>query len=151
MRASSSMSSILQKSGSMSMTELPNLPGVKKDLAAINPKLYAQFKASTVSIDDESIVASVEAKLRANETSASLEDFFENPSKFEILNNSINQYPDEGVAYNDVYGGRYSIHSQKKDILNKSRSLPYCSLDTAPSFVRNNDTDLRFLGYSKKL
>lgn len=147
MRASSSMSSILQKSGSMSMTELPNLPGVKKDLAAINPKLYAQFKASTVSIDDESIVASVEAKLRANETSASLEDFFENPSKFEILNNSINQYPDEGVAYNDVYGGRYSIHSQKKDILNKSRSLPYCSLDTAPSFVRNNDTDLRFLGY----
>ena len=44
MRASSSMSSILQKSGSMSMTDLPNLPGVKKDLAAINPKLYAQFK-----------------------------------------------------------------------------------------------------------
>ena len=64
-----------------------------------------------------------------------------------MLNSSINPYPDEGVAYNDVYGGRYSIHSQKRDILNKSRSLPYCSLDTAPSFVRNNDTDLRFKGY----
>lgn len=147
MRASSSTSSILQKSGSMSMSELPNLPGVKKDLASINPKLYAQFKASTVSLDDESIAASVEAKLRNDETSASVEEFFTDPSKYELLNSSINPYPDEGVAYNDVYGGRYSVHSQKRDMLNKSRSLPYCSLETAPSFVRNNDTDLRFKAY----
>ena len=96
-------------------------------------------------VSDESIEKVIESKAQQVETS--LEEYFSDPSKFEVLNNSLNPYPDHGVAYNDVIGGRYSISSQKRDVLTKSRSLPYCSLDSAPSFVRNMDMALRFLGY----
>ena len=145
--ASRSMTSLGKKSASLSdlsLNDLPNLPGVKKDLKALNPKLYKEFKASLVPLDEASITASISVHLPEQ---ASLEEYLCDPGKYEVLQKTLNPYPAFGKSYNDVYGGRYSISSQKRDILTKSRSLPYCSLDSAPSFVKNTDMALRFLAY----
>lgn len=146
-RPGTNMSSLGRKSASLSdlgLNELPNLPGVKKDLSAINPKLYKEFKASLVPLDEGSITASLASRIPGE---TSLEDYFSDPGKYEILQKTLNPYPTFGTAFNDVYGGRYSICSQKRDVLSKSRSLPYCNLDSAPSFVKNADAALRFLAY----
>lgn len=115
-RPNTSLTSLSKKSASTGqLMDLPNLPGVKKDLSAINPKLYKEFKSSSVSLDESSIAASLGSRIPEN---TSLEDFFADPSKYELVQKSLNPYPVCGVAYNDVYGGRYSITAQKKRYFN---------------------------------
>lgn len=134
---------LTKKSTSTSqLMDLPNLPGVKKDLSEINPKLYKEFKAATVPLDESFLQASI-----SKVEEPSLDEYIQDPSKYDLLQKSLNPYPTCGVAFNDVYGGRYSLTAQKRDVLTKSRSLPYCSLDSAPSFVRNADMACRFLAY----
>jgi len=53
-------------------------------------------------------------------------------------------YPDQGSAYNDV-SGRYSLRSQIKDRENKSRALPFCSLDSVPTFVVDDHRVCKFI------
>jgi hypothetical protein len=116
--------------------ELPNLPGITRDLSAMNPRLYRDFKASqnhssvmSNSIDDDSLMS-----------------HFEDPESRAYISQHLKAFPDQGSAYNDIRG-RYSMCSQKADRLQKTRSLPYCSLDRAPSFVVDNDITCRFLAY----
>merc|ERR1719446_1697737 len=65
---------------------------------------------------------------------------------------ALSPFPQQGSAYNDL-NGRYSLCSQRGDRLSKSRSLPYCSLENVPSFVKDKTEICRFLAYftDKKL
>ena len=128
-----------------SMNELPNLPGVRRDISKLNPKLYREFQASrqasTGQLDGVS-----RAQTPAVEPENSLTSYFENPSRFELFKESLNFFPNEGSAYNDI-NGRYSLRSQQQDRLQKSRSLPYCSLDSAPSYVLNDTRVCCYMAY----
>lgn len=121
---------------SNSVMDLPNLPGVRRDVKALNPKLYKEFKASQTSSAE--VVDYVEPEI-----DDSLASYFENP---EMFAKSISAFPSEGSAYNDI-NGRYSLRSQQADRLSRSRSLPYCSLDQAPSFVTNESRVLRYFAH----
>lgn len=61
--------------------------------------------------------------------------FFEN-SRSTPLSKSATSFPSNASAFNDT-SGRYSIRSQQQDRLSKSRSLPYCNLESVPAFVHN--------------
>jgi len=115
---------------SISMQELPNLPGVRRDVAAINPKLYKQFKASKSVLG--SVLEGVDPPLSL-EDNQSLMSYFDEGSKFDY-SRMAPPFPSDGSAYNDI-SGRYSLVSQRRDRLTKSRSLPYTSLNAIPSFV----------------
>jgi hypothetical protein len=125
-----------------SYSELPNLPGIKRDFSATNPKLYRQFMASK---SQTSLNDTVEGQSLMSYTFA---DAQETASMIEALS----PFPQQGNAYNDL-NGRYSLCSQRGDRLSKSRSLPYCSLDNVPSFVKDKNEKCRFLAYftDKKL
>lgn len=116
------------------MQELPNLPGVRRDVAAINPKLYKQFKASKSALG--SILEGVDPP-SVMEDEQSLMSYFDEGSKFDYSRMTATPFPSDGSAYNDITG-RYSLVSQQRDRLNKSRSLPYTSFKSIPSFVTSN-------------
>jgi EF-hand domain-containing protein 1 len=122
-----------------SMTDLPNLPGVRRDVKALNPQLYREFQASRQ--DSTADLGGVEV-----EAENSLASYFENPENFEMLSKSISAFPSQGNAYNDI-NGRYSLRSQQADRLSRSRSLPYCNLDNAPAFVTEEARVLRFFAF----
>ena len=84
------------------------------------------------------------------ETGDSLLSYFENQNKLMEYSKSLSAFPSQGDAFNDLTG-RYSLKSQQQDRLNKSRSLPYCSLDAVPSFVNNNKRVCRFLAHVTEL
>lgn len=119
------------------MMDLPNLPGVRRDVASLNPSLYREFKASQGGEPEPEPVLDIDD---------SLASYFEDPGKFEEMNKSLSAFPNEGSAYNDI-NGRYSLRSQQNDRLSRSRSLPYCSLENAPSFVTNDTRVLRYFAY----
>lgn len=132
---------------SMSMNALPNLPGVRRDISSLNPKVYRDFKASRqASVESLDGVVDSRAETPAVEVENSLASYFENPDRFNEFNKSLNFYPSQGKAYNDT-AGRYSLRSQQADRLSHSRSLPYCSLENAPPFVVNDKRTLRFYAY----
>lgn len=74
----------------------------------------------------ESIVEGLE------DDEGTLFSFFE--SSHSPMTKSISSFPSNASAFNDT-SGRYSIRSQQQDRLSKSRSLPYYSLESVPSFV----------------
>jgi hypothetical protein len=130
----------------MSMDNLPNLPGVRRDVSALNPKLYKEFKASRQGSVESLDGVDSRAQTPAVEAENSLASYFENPERFSEFSKSMNFYPSQGKAYNDTTG-RYSLKSQQADRLAHSRSLPYCSLDNAPPFVVNDKRTLRFYAF----
>lgn len=121
------------------MNDLPNLPGVRRDVSLVNPKLYKEFKASQSrgSIFEEDVPHSPEDH--------SLMSYFEDSSKFDF-SRVTTPFPSDGHAYNDL-SGRYSIVSQRKDRMNKSRTLPYSSTDSLPPFVTNTSKVCCYVAY----
>jgi len=120
-----------------SVTELPNLPGIRRDISASNPKLYREFMASQgISMSQESTM----------DSSQDLMSYFEDPENREFLSTALSPYPSQGNAYNDVTG-RYSMKSQQSDRMSKSRSLPYSSTENVPAFVKSKKETCRFLAY----
>lgn len=130
------MSSYNTKQSNLSIKDLPNLPGVRR-----TPTLHAQrtrdglvksglfIKGSL--LEDRSVVEDDEQN--------SIVSFFETKS--------IASFPSNADNFNDL-SGRYSLKSQQQDRLTKSRSLPFCSLDSAPPFVVNaKERVCRFLAY----
>ena len=103
---------------SMSMPELPNLPGVRRDLSLINPKLYRDFKKS---LSQESLQ---EEPMPRVEEENSLLSYFESSDKMHEFSKMLSPFPNSGDSYNDI-SGRYSLISQQQDRLQKSRALPY--------------------------
>jgi hypothetical protein len=128
----------------LTMLDLPNLPGVRRDVASANPKLYREFKAS------QSAAFGEPPKSRQqSEQSPAFPDDDDNSLmsySFFDLTKSLSAFPTQGEAFNDLTG-RYSLKSQQRDRLTKSRSLPYCSLDSAPPFVTNSRRVCRFVAY----
>jgi hypothetical protein len=136
-----------------SLVELPNLPGVRRDVSLINPKLYRQFKASQSSrggtgagFDEEgSINGGVAERGQNGLDGNSLFSYFDEASRFE-LSRTLSPFPHNGSSYNDI-SGRYSIVSQRKDRQLKKLGLPYSSVDSLPSFVTNSSHVAHFLAY----
>lgn len=121
------------------MADLPNLPGVRRDVSLINPKLYKQFKASQSRGGHEEDNGSL-----VNEDT-SLFSFFDDSSRLD-LSRSLSAFPRDGSAYNDV-GGRYSLVSQKRDRAAKKLPLPYSSTESLPPFVTNSSHVAHFLAF----
>jgi hypothetical protein len=63
------------------MVDLPNLPGVRRDVSALNPKLYKDFKAATAGNRGTLIEANF-PPLSEEET---LDSFFESSSRIAEL------------------------------------------------------------------
>jgi len=110
------------------MVELPNLPGLRRDISAINPKLYREFKLSQASS-----TSSLE-ELPVVEEENSLLSYFEKSNSLAGFSQTVSPYPSSGRAYNDA-SGRYSLVSQQQDRENKSRALPYSNLDSLPASI----------------
>lgn len=125
---------------SVSMPELPNLPGVRRDLSLINPKLYREFKAS---MSQESLH---EEPMPRVEEENSLMSYFENSSKVHEFSQILSPFPANGRAYNDI-SGRYSLVSQQQDRLKKTRALPYSSSGDLPAFITNEGRVCSFIAY----
>ena len=126
------------------MTELPNLPGIRRDIKALNPKLYKEFQLSRQGSMES--LEGVEREETPYDAENSLASYFENPEKFENFNKSLSAFPSQGSAYNDT-SGRYSLRSQQQDRLSRTRSLPYCSIENAPSFVKADTRMLRYFAF----
>jgi hypothetical protein len=126
------------------MPELPNLPGVRRDLSLLNPKLYREYKAS---LSQESLSdVQQPPPLGMVEEENSLMSYFENTSKIAEYSQLLSPFPASGGSYNDI-GGRYSLVSQQQDRLRKSRSLPYTNTNNLPSFISNEGRVCRFIAY----
>lgn len=147
--------SINSMTPSISVKDLPNLPGIRRDISTANPKLYREFKLSQgkaagqgpLEVDPRSRLSTPYTPVEGED---SLISYFENQNKLMEYSKSLSAFPQQGGAYNDI-SGRYSLRSQQQDRLNKSRSLPYCSLDSVPSFVNNNKQVCRFLAHFTEL
>ena len=139
---------------------MPNLPGIRPNVGATNPKLYREFKASRQGsragnggvaevggvVGDDGFSRYQSVATPAIDEENSLMSYFQNPDKFRDYSKSISPYPANGAAYNDV-NGRYSLRSQQADRIAGSRALPYSSLDRAPAFVKNNAQACTFKAY----
>mmetsp|Transcript_8349 Transcript_8349/g.12451 ORF Transcript_8349/g.12451 Transcript_8349/m.12451 type:complete len:635 (-) Transcript_8349:293-2197(-) len=119
----------------ISMPDLPNLPGIRRDLSAINPKLYKEFKASKSQIFS-----------KIEEDSNSVTSFFDDPNRIMDLSKSLSHFPNQSGSFNDLTG-RYSIRSQQQDRRNNHRSLPFSSLDGKKSFVNSNKLVCTFIAF----
>eukprot|EP01031_Cornospumella_fuschlensis_P026714 gene26714-32282_t len=131
------------------MADLPNLPGVRRDISLINPKLYSEFKASR-STENLRTPGSPGFGEEGMPEEESLLSYFEEGSKFgggaHVGSRILSPFPSTANAYNDI-SGRYSLVSQKKDRVLKTRSLPYSSTGSLPPFVRQDTKLCRFLAY----
>jgi hypothetical protein len=122
------------------MSELPNLPGIRRDISAANPKLYKEFMASQSA---EGFGSQTDSMV---DTSSDLASYFDDPVNRDMLTSALSPYPSQGEAFNDVKG-RYSMKSQMSDRLSKTRSLPYSSIENVPSFVKSKKETCRFLAF----
>lgn len=139
---------------SVSMPELPNLPGVRRDISLINPKLYKEFKASQAaltlhesSVQDE--YADEEVPLVEEENS--LMSYFESSNKMQGFSQLLSPYPSASRAYNDISSGRYSLVSQQQDRIKKCRSLPYSNLNSLPSSISKIGQVCNFVAYFNEI
>lgn len=128
----------------MSMTDLPNLPGIRRNIAASNPKLYKEYQAHKESLNPS--LSEERLNTPSVDEEESLSSYFENTSKLLEYSKTLSAFPKSGGSYNDV-SGRYSLKSQMSDRLSKSRSLPYSNFDSVPNFVQNTSKVCRYLGY----
>lgn len=142
----------------MSVTDLPNLPGIRPNVGATNPKLYREFVASRqgsraaaaeglgAAVGDDGFSRYQSIATPAVEEENSLLSYFQNADKLRDYSKSISPFPANGAAYNDIHG-RYSLRSQQADRISGSRALPYSSLASAPSFVKNDKQACSFSAY----
>eukprot|EP01039_Chlorochromonas_danica_P007858 gene7858-8670_t len=122
----------------LSLPDLPNLPGVRRDISLINPKLYHEFKASRSS---EFLPLSPQQEESSLEENSLASYFEENGSRVSQL---LTPFPSNSTAFNDL-SGRYSLVSQRRDRVLKTGSLPYSSTDSLPLFVKEGARVCRFL------
>lgn len=128
----------------VSMNDLPNLPGIRRAPSRIVLKAreelrLAETRGSRASFQEE--------PAGFGEDDDSFTSYFDQSSKFQDMTKSISAFPSSASSFNDI-NGRYGLKSQQKDRLSKSRSLPFCSLDSAPPFVVNSTESVcHFLAY----
>lgn len=116
-----------------SVQDLPNLPGLRRNAASQNPRLFKDYlppKPSTSLLENSKSVVS----------------YFDDPEYFNALSASLNPYPSQAESFNDITG-RYSLYSQLKDRKANIRPIPYSNVDNAPSFVANKEKVCTFGAY----
>jgi len=114
---------------------LPSLPGIPRRTYTANPKLLRDSNGSLG-----------EASNAIDDRSAAALSLFADLDSFEEASVSVMGYPEQGSAFNDI-NGRYSLRSQQRDRNTKTRSLPFSSLDSVPSFVVDDHRQCRFIAY----
>ena len=148
------------------MDQLPNIPGIRRDLAAQYPVLYKQYRASMSDSDSISSTGSLsvsaspmqrnksspaiakfgnfapidEQSVVENSDNYTLQSYFEDPETFEAIksyNRSMQSFPNEGESFSDLRG-RYSLRSQLRDRTEGTKAPPFSSLDVTPDFVINS-------------
>ena len=160
----------------MTMAEIPNIPGMRRDIAASHPMLYKQFKASHPGSSDhlstsfgsgnsscDSSLASSpnrshinSAAVVQNNTVLGEDNFNFSDSYYSAMKSSydikeltlsIQSFPTQAESYNDL-SGRYSMRSQQLDRSLNMKALPYSNLDSVPHFVANGKEPIcRVLAY----
>ena len=113
-----------------SISDLPNLPGVRRSNLSSNPTLFKEYLR-------DNLGASKHIKS---------DSFYDDKDALDQLSASVYQYPADTKSFNDT-AGRYSLRSAQSDRLSNSRSLPYSNIGKAPSFVVNNDQMCSFTAY----
>ena len=113
-----------------SLSDLPNLPGVRRSNLSSNPTLFKEYLR-------DNLGASKHIKSQS---------LFESQDSLDQLSASICAYPSDAKSFNDL-NGRYSLRSAQSDRLSNSRALPYSDIGNAPSFVTSNDQMCNFTAY----
>ena len=161
----------------MLMSDVPNIPGMRRDLAASHPNLVKQFKVMHPEIfeSSQSIMGSGSfdrsvrdenqgliptrvsmqgwetAPLGLGEDNFSQSGLFYDPSgsfqNLKELTLSVQSFPQQGDSFSDI-SGRYSLRSQQMDRSMNVKALPYSNLETVPHFVANSKEPVcRVLAY----
>jgi hypothetical protein len=125
---------------SVSMNDLPNLPGIRRSPSRIVLKAREELKRAERAENRDQLGYT-------EEDDSSFASYFEDTSRIQEMTKSLSSFPSTAGSFNDI-SGRYSLRSQQRDKLNKSMSLPFCTLDHAPAFVVNStEKACRFLAY----
>jgi hypothetical protein len=128
---------------SVSVNDLPNLPGIRRSPSRIVVKAREELRRA----ETRELQAQGSMLLPEGEDDSSFASYFEDASRIQDMARSLSSFPSTGGSFNDI-SGRYSLKSQQRDKLSKSLSLPFCSLDHAPAFVVNTtEKACRFLAY----
>lgn len=117
-------------SGQKSISELPNLPGIRRSNLSCNPTLFKEYLR-------DNLGASSQIKS---------DSFYDDKDALDQLAQSIYAYPADSKSFNDT-SGRYSLKSAQSDRKANIRALPYSNIKNAPSFVTNTDQMCTFTAY----
>eukprot|EP00596_Hydrurales_sp_CCMP1899_P010197 CAMPEP_0119044362 /NCGR_PEP_ID=MMETSP1177-20130426/30912_1 /TAXON_ID=2985 /ORGANISM="Ochromonas sp, Strain CCMP1899" /LENGTH=594 /DNA_ID=CAMNT_0007014377 /DNA_START=123 /DNA_END=1904 /DNA_ORIENTATION=+ len=127
------------------MNDIPNIPGMRRDISTTHPILYRQYKASRSQLESSAGDSLYQMDNNGREVIPTVEcdfsftddgDGFATSQELKELSLNIQSFPTEADAFNDT-AGRYSMRSQQIDRTFKVKSLPYSNIDTAPHFVAN--------------
>lgn len=113
----------------------------RRDLSAINPKLFKEFKASK---SGGNILNN--NNLQRNEDENSVMSFFDDPNRILDLTKSLSHFPTQSGSFNDLTG-RYSLRSQQQDRQSNRRNMPFSSMDSVKSFVNSNKLVCTFVAF----
>lgn len=130
----------------LSMANLPNLPGVKRNLTTANPGLYKQFKAANPA-GAELVDSMFGQQVENDYQSIALDQLGDNDSQ---LTGDTRIFPVQAQTPNDITG-RYALVSQRQDRANNVRSLPFSRPESVPSFATGERKVCRFVAYFKEL
>ncbi len=150
----SSSISLYSSISNKSLPDLPNLPGVRRDISSANPKLYREFKSSLQQKSLQLQGGRQQQQYQGLDTftaagtgtgtgtgtgnyhfplqlGGSLDENDENlslgqQSLLADVSKILTPFEASGSQFNDI-SGRYGLYSQKRDRLHKTLSLPYCS------------------------
>jgi len=123
-----------------SRTALPNLPGMRRDISKINPKMYKEYQNS---LCDNSMTEGDSFYDIGEEFGSTY-----NEDRLQELSRALTAFPNETKSFNDSTG-RYSMLSQKEDRERNIQHLPYNSM-TGPlktTYVTADNTSCAFVAY----
>lgn len=120
----------------MSVNDLPNLPGIRRDISSSNPQLYKRYIATLPAVEDAN----------NREDDYSLESYFQDQGSTADWASVLSPFPSQANAYNDP-SGRYSLKSQQKDRLSRTGALPFTRPETAPAYLCDKLAVCHFQAY----
>lgn len=112
---------------SLTLNDIPNLPGMRSSLSRNHPVLYKMYKKAS----------STGAALLHEDDEGSLMSYFD--GKDHMLSSvhseaALSVYPSCTDSFNDI-SSRYSLRSQRRDRQLQKHQLPYISLESVPEFI----------------
>ena len=136
-----------------SIYDMPNTPGIRPNhLSLLNKseaarKVIAERSVQSrpgTSLSQMSRGFGDEGGIRSRPSTAL--SYYEDPEFFNSLAESLSPYPSTAVVASDL-NGRYSLRSQRQDRVQNTRSLPFSTYDTVPSYIVSGELVCRFYAY----